>query len=257
MFLYGCIYANKSSAGMAAQLPGGARWGQGSVRRCPNHPGHRDSTCWRLQVSVTTSVSLGLATFPQPPGFHSLHSQVPPGPQLTSRVVSTGSQSLHPHPHPVMSPPVAGASARLGEGWGVDFQHSWPLRFPRSPLSRLPPSHTLFLSGCFFLSRTLQGQTKADWQCLLPCPLHLGKLSRGGRGGVQRVLCGGGCLLPPSVWLGTLGVPTICPTLEMHTETPLAFTAPSDWLSSLCCRRGTCACPPSPSQGHVPKSLAP
>lgn len=156
----------------------GARWGRGSVCWCLNRPEHRGSACWPVQVSVSTSVSLGLATFPQPPGFHNLHSQVPPGPQLTRRVVSIGSQSLCP-PTPSNVSLSRGLCAGPGEGWGVDSQHSWALRFPRRPLSRLPPSHTLFLSGCFFLSRTLQGQTKADWQCLPPYPLHLGKLSRG------------------------------------------------------------------------------
>ena len=144
-----------------------------------------------------------------------------------------------------------GLCAGRGEGWGVDSQHSWALRFPRRPLSRLPPSHTLFLSGCFFLSRTLQGQTKADWQCLLPYPLHLGKLSRGE--GFREFFVGvAACFLPqPGLELGGGGVPTVCPTVEMHSETPLAFPAPSEWLSSLCCRRGACACPPCPSQGHV------
>lgn len=129
-------------------------------------------------------------------------------------------------PQPHLMSPVTGASAGLGEGWGVDSQHSWPLRFPRSPLSSLPPSDTLFLLGCFFLSRTLQGQTKADWQCPLPCPLHLGKLSRGRGRGFREFFVGvAACFLPqPGL---ELGVPTVYPTLEMqrpHWPSPFPVT---------------------------------
>lgn len=140
------------------------------------HPLVASGLCYHFCVSGSCYLSPA-SWIPQPPlsspTWPSAHSQ---------GGLHWLSESAPRHPH-LMSPPVTGASAGLGEGWGVDFQHSWPLRFPRSPLSRLPPSHTLFLSGCFFLSRTLQGQTKADWQCLLPCPLHLGKLSRGWGGG--------------------------------------------------------------------------
>lgn len=237
---------------MAAQLPGG----HGGVRLLPagvQTAQGEETACWRLQVSVTTSVSLGLAAFPQPPGFHSLHSQVPPGPQLTHRVVSIGSQESVPPPPNLMSP-VTGASAGLGEGWAVDSQHSWPLRFPRSPLSGLPPSHTLFLLGCFFLSRTLQGQTKADWQCPLPCPFHLGKLSRGRGRGFREFFVGvAACLLPqPGL---ELGVPTVYPTLEMqrpHWPSPFPVTGSPVSAADVVPAPAHPALPKAMSQSHWP-----
>ena len=196
MFLYGCIYANKSSAGMAAQLPGGMV----GLRFCllaselpraqRQHLLAGAGLCHLFCVSGSCYLS-PVSTLKSHLALSSLKGWSP----LALRVCAPSTPS-----NVSLS---RGLCAGRGEGWGVDSQHSWALRFPRRPLSRLPPSHTLFLSGCFFLSRTLQGQTKADWQCLLPYPLHLGKLSRGG--GVQRVLCGGGCLLPPPAWLGTGG----------------------------------------------------
>lgn len=80
-------------------------------------------------------------------------------------------------------------------GMGLAFQHSQPSSFPeQSP--HLPPTLTLYLSGCFFLFGSLQGPT-------VPSPLQLGTLS--GLGvyvGEDRISCGGVALLPPLAWLG-------------------------------------------------------
>lgn len=229
MFLYGCI-ANKSSAGMAAQLPGG----HGGVRLLPagvqTAQGRRDSL---LAASRSLSPLLCLwVLLPFPSLPDSTASTLKSHLALSSLTGWSPLALKSQHPPQSNVPCHRGLCRRLGEGWAVDSQHSWPLRVSKPSLRPSPVTHIVPL-GLFFLSRTLQGQTKADWQCpALPAPP--GETESGAGGGVQRVLCGGGSLPPPPAWLGTRGSHLSTPPWRCRDPTGL-HRFPSDWLSSLCC----------------------
>lgn len=139
MFLYGCIYANKSSAG-TAQLPGGTV-GSGSQSTGAEMPaltracGQRQLVAAGLWHPFWVSGSLsGSSTLSRvcPRTFPTISKGLPP---ILLCHASGGLFLLSP----LSRVPAPSCPAGMGEGGGVGSQHSWALKFPRRPSAAFPP----------------------------------------------------------------------------------------------------------------------
>lgn len=171
---------------------------------------------------------------------------------LTGRV-PLAQESVSPPPQ--SNVPCHRGLCRAGGGLGCGFPAQLAFEVSQKPLSGLPPSHTLFLFGLFFPvqdpPRPNQGW---DWQCLLPCPFHLGKLSGAGGGGSES-LCGVQSLPPPQPGLNS-GFPLSTPPWRCRDPTASLFPVTGSPVSAA--GRGACASahpaslPKAMSQSHWP-----